>query len=230
MAKIAVFYHCLFYMGDPPEFLPNALAVVKEQMKTLKRSGLEDTAKEIVCCVNGSGESEEIARRELPKKSRIVMNGIHSRCENRTILELEKWVQSHEDYLVLYFHTKGSIHFEEFNRMWRGCMMKHLVSNWPQCVKDLEAGYESVGCHWMEPPQVPHTQYIWAGNFWWAKASFLSTLPSIMLRERIKKSGLDSLESRYEPEVYLGNGSRPPIVRDYHGPRWNPGMWTTCSI
>lgn len=230
MTKIAIFYHCLFYMGDPPVLLPNALSVVREQMNTLKNSGLEDAADQIVCCVNGSKESEEIAKRELPKKAKIVMNGIQSRCENRTILELEKWLPGHEDYLVLYFHTKGSIHAEEYNRRWRRCMMKHLVSNWYQCVKDLEAVYESVGCHWMEPPQTPDGQCIWAGTFWWAKASFLKTLPSIMERDSIRINGLDALEGRYESEVYLCNGPKLPIIRDYHGPKWNPGLWVTCDM
>lgn len=71
----------------------------------------------------------------------------------------------------------------------------------------------------MTGTDTPPGQSIWAGNFWWAKSDFLRTLPSIMNRERIKISGLGAAESRFESEVWIGNGPRLPRVRDYH-PRW----------
>ena len=106
--------------------------------------------------------------------------------------------------------------------------MKNAVTNWRTCVADLDSGADAVGSHWMVPPETPIGQHIFAGNFFWAKASFLRTLPSIMDRERIKMSGIDSLDSRYESEVWLGNGPRIPKVKDYHGPNWNPSKIGTC--
>jgi hypothetical protein len=93
-------------------------------------------------------------------------------------------------------------------------MMLHCVTNWKKCVADLDAGAEAVGCHWMQG--LPGNQNIFAGNFWWAKASYLRTLPSIFERERIQKSGIKHVDSRYEAEVWLGFGPRLPIVKDYH--------------
>jgi hypothetical protein len=109
-------------------------------------------------------------------------------------------------------------------------MMKNAVQNWRTCVQDLDSGLESVGSHWMTGDQTPPGQSIWAGNFGWAKSAFLATLPSIMERDRIKLSGIDSIESRYESEVWIGNGPRLPKVKDYHGPNWNPSKMATCKI
>jgi hypothetical protein len=80
----------------------------------------------------------------------------------------------------------------------------------------MESGAESVGCHWLTGKSADHNQNLWGGNFFWAKASFLRTLPSIYERGIIKVSGIKSIESRYEAEVWIGNGARLPIVKDYH--------------
>jgi hypothetical protein len=103
---------------------------------------------------------------------------------------------------------------------WRNCMTKHVIQNWWKCVTDLDAGYESVGCHWLTN-QADGTQNYWGGNFWWCKASFLRTVPSMMLRGRVKLSGIGALESRFEAEVFIGNGSRLPRIKDYHH-GWKP--------
>jgi hypothetical protein len=102
-------------------------------------------------------------------------------------------------------------------------MMRGVVHNWRKCVADLDSGYEAVGCHWMEPPETPEGQFIFAGNFFWSTSRFLRTLPSIQDRERIKLSGLWSLQSRYEAEVWFGNGRQLPLFRDYH-PGVNPAL------
>lgn len=180
--------------------------------------------------INGSSESEPIARLLIPHRAQLVFHGLTSRNENPTIRELEKWLPGHEGWYVLYFHAKGTITQSggaENAVKWRGCMMRNLVSNWRQCVADLEAGFDSVGCHWMTYPATPKGQSIWAGTFFWAKADFLLTLPSILQRDRIKQSGLGNYESRYEAEVWIGNGPRLPRVKDYH-PGWNPSKMSTC--
>lgn len=87
--------------------------------------------------------------------------------------------------------------------------MQDLVENWKQCVADLE-NHDIVCSHWMWN-MADGTQHIAAGNFWWATSNFLVKLPSFMIRDRIKVSGLDSVESRFEAEVILGNGPRPNV-------------------
>jgi hypothetical protein len=231
MKPIAIFYHTLFVMDSPDNLLESAVDVVQHQMDEIVKSGLLDAATEFHVGINGGSESGQMANILIPSKAKIVLHGLQCHNENRTIRMLEKWLPEHNDWYVFYFHAKGSTsppHKHQMNTLWRECMMKHTIQNWRRCVSDLDSGFEAVGCHWMEPPHTPAGQYIFAGTFFWAKASFLLTLPSIMDRDRIKVSGIDSADSRYESEVWLGNGPRPPKVKDYHGPLWNPSKYGTC--
>lgn len=217
MRPIAVFYHCLFCLGNPPEPLLRVVEIVRDQMQALRTTGLAEAASHILVGINGGEESECLADAILPGTAQRVMHGLKSRCENLTIVELEKWLPAHDGWDVLYFHCKGSVTQSggpDFARRWRDCMMNNLIGQWRKCVRDL-AMVDSVGCHWM-PGMVDGTQNIWAGNFWWAKSEFLRSLPSIYQRDRITQSGIGAYESRYESEVWIGNGPRLPRVIDYH--------------
>lgn len=225
--KIAVFYHCLFTLGEPPEILPNALSIIAEQMFMMQESGLTDTADEIHIGINGGEDSLVCAQFILPAKANLVFHGSHCRNECRTIIMVEEFVKTHPNWLVLYFHAKGATHppTDSNGRAWRCCMMHHLVTEWSRCVEDLEQGFESCGCHWIRD-LIPG-QRIWGGNFWWATSNFLKTVPSILSCARIRtgQSGISDLETRWEAEVWIGNGKRPPVVRDYHR-NWPLGSMT----
>lgn len=220
MRPIAVFYHCLFFLGTKDNPLPSAVPIVVEQMGMMKEYGLTDAASEIICGINGAAESELLADVILPAKAHKVYHGLQSQAENLTIVEIEKWVPSHPGWLVLYFHSKGATHSpgsaygDGVSSPWRRTMMQYLVKDWRDCVADLERGYESVGCHFLTG-MCDGSQNLWAGNFWWATSEFLATVPSIYLRDRIKQSGIANVESRYESEVWIGNGPRIPNVRQY---------------
>ena len=219
--KLACFYHCLFMHGDPAAFREVAFDIVREQMEALRQSELLKALDHFVVGINGDKESLDYSNLVIPANAKRVLHGPQSKAENLTIVEIEKWIPGHEDWAVLYFHAKGCTHPEGdiFRGNWRDCMMSRLVWNWQQCVAELDAGYESVGCHWMEFYQFVPRQRMWAGNFWWAKASFLATLPSIYLRPQIKQAGIGAFESRFEAEVWIGNGPRAPRRIDHH-PGW----------
>lgn len=225
MKPLAIFYHCLVVIGDPPQLLDCAPDIIAEQMDALKTSGLLDAASEFHVGINGGDESEILIQELVPSKSMIKYHGLQARNENLTIVMLEEWVKDHPDWYVVYFHAKGSTHGpgDSLNTLatnWRRCLMRGVVENWRTCVADLDAGHDSVGSHWM-PGMVDGTQNIWAGNFWWSTSNFLRTVPSIYLRERIKVSGIKALESRYESEVWLGNAPQLPKVKDYHPVAFN---------
>lgn len=181
------------------------------QLKALKDCGLVDSSEQITIGVNGGDESLRMI--EWPVGANLVPHGTKSRNENLTIREIEKWLPGHDDYYVLYLHSKGAVYGSERSDRWRERMMYYCVWNWLQCLDDLDAGHDACGCHWL-PGMVGGTQNMFGGNFWWAKASFLAKLPSILERTRIKVSGIESLESRYEAEVWIGNGPAPN-VKDY---------------
>lgn len=222
MPKIALFYHCVFDIGG--KRLPSSVPIIQAQVRDLRNSGLLLVADEVYMGINGGRESYEIADAVLPPEAYKEFHGIDCRNECRTFLMMERFIRNREgDWVVFYGHSKGATKpiGDIMATQWRNCMMGNLVLNWRQCVNDLGV-FESVGCHWATPPKTPPTQYIWAGTFFWARLSFLKTLPSILERDRLKVSGIDSVDSRWEPEVWVGNGSRRPSIKDYC-PGWMPG-------
>lgn len=213
--KLAIFYHCLFFRGEPPQPLPAAADIVSSQMQAVTNSGLLNAVAEFHVGINGGSESEPLAKEIMPEKAAITFHGLQVRNELKTILMLEEWVKTHEGWFVLYFHSKGATHdpqsdYAKFSGSWREGMMQDLVANWRACVVDLDAGNDIACSHWMWN-MADGTQHIPAGNFLWIKSDFARKLPSLWLRERIKTSGIDSVESRYESEVYWGNGPRPTV-------------------
>jgi len=229
MMPVAIFYHCFLFSGSPPDLSESAFNIVCEQMNELEASNLLKAASHFVVGISGGKESDEVANLILPTKAKRVLHGLHSRGENRTIIEMEKWVQSHPGWAVLYFHSKGASHppgkYRDHCNAWRMCMMQFCVRNWVSCVHDLQYN-DSVGCHWLSGMGSDHSQNYWGGNFWWARSDFLKTIPPITARDRIKISGIDALESRFEAEVWIGNGPRLPKVRDYHPV--NPSIRNAC--
>jgi len=228
-APIAIFHHSVFCAPDG-SLWPAAPAIIASQMDALRRSGILDFASVVVCGINGGSESRCLASALLPPQARLIYHGLESRNENSTLAALEDWLPRHRHYHVLYHHAKGATHTpgERKGTIWRNCMTRHLIKNWRRCVTDLDAGHEVVGCHFMRPPLTPGNQHIFAGNWWFAKASFLATLPSIRSTARVKLSGLGALDSRYEAETWIGNGPRLPRIKDYHGPSWHPGFIDSC--
>jgi hypothetical protein len=195
--------------------MPGALAIISETMLAFQSSGLTDAASEMYCCFNGNEQA--IAKSLCPSKAQIIMHGMDSFAENLTLVEIEKWAKTHPDWYVFYGHAKGATHvpasdYAQFAGRWRRCMLKKNVHEWRNAVNILGQGYDAVGCHFLHH-MCDGTQHYFAGNYWWANSNFLRNLPSIYARERIKVSGIASPESRYEAEVWIGNGG-VPYVKD----------------
>lgn len=219
--KIAIFYHCFFYLGD--ELREQACRIVNEQMRVLQSSWLYAAADEFHAGINGGTESMGVAKLFLPARAKQTFHGQKCRNECRTILMLEEWLKKKSDpWAVFYFHAKGSGHFggnsknEVLTVEWLHCMMRHCVIGWKPCVDSLANGFDAAGAHWIPDAGPDKDQRIFAGNFWWSTSDYLKSLPSITERDRIRMSGIDSFESRYEAEVWIGNGPRKPVVRDMH--------------
>jgi hypothetical protein len=213
MKPIAVFYHTLFVVGNPPQPMQSALQIIPEQMVQLVGWGLLDAATEFHVGVNGGEESKPYVSSMVSEKADVRYHGLDSRCENLTIVWMEEWVKTHPDWYVFYHHVKGAGHdinssYFQYAAEWRRGMAHDLIINWRQCVADLDAGHDIACSHFMRHV-ADGTQNIAAGNFWWAKSDFIATLPSIFLRDRIKQDGIGALTSKYEAEVWIGNGKMP---------------------
>lgn len=219
MKPIAIFYHCLFFMGSPDKPAPRGGEVISGNMSALKASGLLDEASHVVYGINGGEESRVYSGCYLPEKGEKVYHGIESRSENATIQLLHSFALSFPGWNILYFHAKGACHTDQtyiaFLKRWVRCMTLHCIENWRTCVADLET-VDSVGCHWMENVGVPPEDNIWGGNYWWATSEYLSKVPPISERELSKQYGVNSQEARYESERWLGSSGVKPTVKDYH--------------
>lgn len=219
--KISVWYHTRLFGGEPPINPDCAIPLMTEQMATLRACGLEAKADEIVVCINGGNDNQVAARVVSPLKARFIDNGPDSKSMLRTVNKLRAWSLEHKDWYVCFGHIKGVTHpHDQFNRVWRLCMEKVVWHKWRQCVADLDAGYDTVGAHWLTKevygPQV--TFPFWGGMFWWAKASFLAELPVLPDAPRCRQDWFLS-------ENWIGMG-RYPNVKDY-APHW-PGL-KPCS-
>ncbi len=217
MTPIIIFYHCVFQIGG--DHLLSSRPIVHEQMKALRESGLEAHAQEIHIGINGGKESKVNAQGLLPTKAKVVHHGVECRNENLTLLMLCKRAKEIDgEAYILSFHSKGASHSPgssygiSVSKPWRLGMMEDLIFNWRKCVAALDDGNDIACSHWMWN-MADGTQHIPAGGFLWVKASFVRKLPSIYLRDRIKVSGISALDSRYEAEVFWGNGPRPKVFQ-----------------
>ena len=215
MKAIAIFYHGLFFLDG--RHLPNAGCIVSNQITQMVNSGLWDAASEIYVGINGGEESHPVGKAIIPAKAKVMYFGLQNHSENLTIVMLHEWAMTHPGWNVLYCHSKGATHAPDsdygFNvsRPWREAMMQDLVVNWRQCVADLEAGHDIACMVWLWDQGWDRSQHIPAGNFTWVTSDFVAKLPSMLLRDRIKQDGLGAATSRFEAEVFWGNGPRPNV-------------------
>jgi hypothetical protein len=210
--KLAVFYHCRLFDPDiNPDF---AITLLSDQMRTLKSSGLEAAAQEIVVCVHGGTQNQLAAMAFTPQRARFIDHGANATSLLPTVNRLREWCQSHKGWLVCFWHNKGVTHpGDELNLAWRRCMEHCVIVNWRRCVADLNLGYDTVGAHWLTPQRFHGVvkSPFWGGQFFWAKSDYLAELPAILEAPVTR-------DDWFLSERWIGTG-RPPKVKDY-APHW----------
>ena len=76
------------------------------------------------------------------------------------------------DTAFLYAHTKGAMSGSPRSAVWRREMTDVCVGLWEDCTFALFT-VDAAGCRWMGDRR------IFAGNFWWARAGYLRSLPPV---------------------------------------------------
>lgn len=208
--KLAIFYHCLLTGHIMPIETEFACSILQEQMTALMRIGLLDAAEKFYVGLNGDEEAAQIARLFLPPKAKIIVHGTKALTEIPTLAFLRSWLPGHEDWKVIYFHMKSVSHPGEASYTnWRHRMEQAVILRWRECVAHLDTGMDACGCHWLTPEQYPgrviRTPYF-GGNFWWATAKYLLTLPPLPE---------DTYYNRFAAESWIGTGPSRPRVIDY---------------
>lgn len=209
--SLGVWYHAKISGEGIPD-PDHALLVLVEQMHALRDSGLADAAQELHVGVIGPDSDVLLISALCPDKAQVHSLG-HVRTEIPTMNLIRSWLPSHADWQVLYHHTKGVTHPGEVSyENWRHRMADACVWNWKQCVADLAAGYEAVGCHWLTPERyrAQVTSPYFGGTFWWARAQYLAQLPPLPP---------PTWENRFEAESWIGRRRPYPVIRDYY-PGW----------
>ena len=206
-SNIAIFYH-LYQINDWKK-------LYQEQINSLIISGLYEKCDFIHIGINGD--------QELPfvlNKMRINYNE-NKILEANTLNSLWDFCNENPDYKVLYFHSKGvthlnNVHCEYTTNAWRIYLEYFVITKWEDCVEDLNE-YECVGTEWKDYSllQDQNTQeYVkesnshYAGNFWWANASYIQKLDlDYLYTEKDKKE-------RYRSEFWIG--TKNPNYKSYH--------------
>ena len=93
--------------------------------------------------------------------------------EQYTLVYMYKWAKEHQDYNILYLHTKG-VGKDKIDAIedWVSYMCYFLISKFDSCLRALET-HVTVGVDLREAPMLHYS-----GNFWWARASHMTTLPN----------------------------------------------------
>jgi hypothetical protein len=170
--------------------------LVPFQLERLRKSGLANQTKTLfISC---------IYRQETDlTKLHTMLTGIHYEIAASTsdanqyeypALDLVYKKAKEEDCLIYYFHTKGVsyhgpqqkdrhwLYFKKKVDAWREVMEYFNIDKWQVAANVLCGGYDTYGC--LRYPPRPATYTMYAGNFWWAHASYLRSLRSLSDEER----------------------------------------------
>jgi GR25 family glycosyltransferase involved in LPS biosynthesis len=146
-----------------------------------------------------------------------------SRGEAPTLDLVRAFASMHQDARILYLHTKGASHQDESASVadWRALMLHFLVDRHVDALAALD-GNDAVGCNLLA---APHRHF--SGNFWWADARYLASLPPVPPGDRhaaewwllgradararsLHDSGVDHYRQRYPARRYAPAAAGAP--------------------
>ena len=191
-SKKAIFYH-LYQTGDWEN-------IFTEQIVRLQQKGLFDEADYIHIGINGN--------KPLPytfgKVNRIKYNE-NTDLEADTLSDMQSFCLANPDYKVMYIHAKGvtwsgGIDDIKSNiKSWRDYLEYFTIDQWERCCNLLDT-HDCVGTEWEDDAYINNesiTAPHYAGNFWWANASYINKLNLDYLYDR-------NAWTRWKGEFWLG--------------------------
>ena len=170
--------------------------VVREQGALLDTSGLREATDSIQAGVVGSEALDHLG----PKVTVGFRDTNIGLFEFPTLALLWHACQDGEG-VVWYIHTKGVVdprgegHAQQ--EQWRRALEWGTIGRWKQCLAALDT-HDAAGPLW--------SGYIFGGNFWWATAAYVRTLP----QPDTQKAWLRRKDARLFAEKWI-NCHRPPV-------------------
>lgn len=168
--------------------LPGAMYIAREMFDSFVNSGLIDNAEFAIYCNYGYDEFEWLRERSklYPKIELFYPKTTPGKeFEIPTIIALKDFCDNqNSEYCVLYLHQKGATAPTDLLKdKWRKQMIDANVTNWESMVEKLEQGFDTAGIFLQKEVQlnklginVGKNKYHYAGNFWWAKSSYIKKL------------------------------------------------------
>jgi hypothetical protein len=211
----------------------NWYEIVEEQLSKLINSGLYDNATEIYYGAYASDKYQLFKFIEIIKlwdpqnKIRIIIHPIND-GEKQTLIHLQEICKNYPEAYVLYYHTKGItsklnhpyiIDLDYKNiESWRHAMEYFNIECWKESLNELiPEPTTSLGIFYVGDQGWPY-KYFFSGNFWWAKASYLNTLPS--MKDRDNRMGCElwiGTGNNYWKNRYPSKGGNP--YEEYYDPK-----------
>ena len=185
----------------------NWVEVVYDQVKALQDSGLYGFADKLLFGTLGDFPID------LPSKFENLFHHSDVRLYEFPILNALREHALREDFNVLYMHTKGVAYLEKGNTKeivtyWRKYLEYFCIGKWKECLEALEE-FDASGCEFYGSTLNAH----FSGNFWWAKSSYLRTLPRV---EDVVVHGEHAIHQRMKTEFWVGSNPEIRVKELFH--------------
>jgi hypothetical protein len=160
--------------------LPGWEAIAERQIRTLRDSGLLDGLAEAHFLAHYQERSfSEFRTRDLGRANvRWVFDGsVEPReAEVPSVAYLQALARAQEgEAAIAYLHMKGITKLaDEGIQDWTRFMEYTILERWRDCVARLDAGFDTCGVSFRLKPYL-----MYAGNFWWTRASYARRLVSL---------------------------------------------------
>lgn len=179
----------------------NWVEVVERKLERMKASGLYDACEAIYFGILGEGDINSFIER-YPKIVVLFQDRDLTKYERPTLLHMQAFCFAwNHNEVVLYMHSKGVTKTHPpvsfYVQDWAKYMEHFLIDRWRDCITALQ-DHDICGVNWHLAP-APH----FSGNFWWARANYISTLPNQIA------TGTGYLEY-IAPETWIGT-NRPKV-------------------
>jgi len=192
--------------------------IVYTFLEKMVLSELYSVVSEVRCVVLGNCDVSDIIQKY--PKVRIVFQSDDTSFYERKILQLLHEHSQHDNFYVLYLHTKG-IKYNGNNKKindWVEYMTYFNVCQFRNMLKLLKYN-DVVGVNLEDKPEHP---IHFSGNFWWSKSRYIRTLDTKYLYEWWKNpkyaTKYFNVTDYNSPEFWItgGNGNYASI--------WNSGV------